>query len=262
MKFAITLFFLLSCYAGFSQQKFSAEIYFDSGSDLLSAKSMNSLDSLINKISKENKLTISISGYCDSVGNEKFNYDLSLKRVLSAEKYFTNKKLIIDSILVYSFGETKPKYYASNWEKNRRVEIVITEMAFVKKSDTIKTVLANFIDTAKVGSTMALENITFYPGEDIPMPESYKTLDELYTTLKENPALVICIEGHICCTKIDNEGLSGKRAKAVLQYLVKKGIDKSRLSSKGLGHTQPLTKERNEKERQMNRRVEIRILKK
>jgi outer membrane protein OmpA-like peptidoglycan-associated protein len=262
MKYTFTFFFLLCGFFGFSQQKIYDEIYFNSGSDVLSAASINSLDSLINKIPLENKLVISITGYCDSVGNENFNYNLSIKRANSVKTFFINKNIKTDSLLIKGVGETKPKYSATDWGKNRRVEIYVKAKPLVKKVDTTKSVLSNFIDTASVGSTMALENITFYPGEDVPMPESYKTLDELYSTLNENPTLEICIEGHICCAKIDTEGMSWKRAKAVYKYLVSKGIDKARLSSKGFGHSQPLTLERNETERQKNRRVEIRILKK
>ena len=119
-----------------------------------------------------------------------------------------------------------------------------------------------FIETAKVGDKIALKNITFYNNSPIPLPESFKTLDELFNTLKNNPTLEIRIEGHICCTNSDNDDISGQRAKTVYQYLIDKGISKDRLSYIGFGHTKPITSERNELEKQMNRRVEIRIVKK
>jgi outer membrane protein OmpA-like peptidoglycan-associated protein len=267
MKYSLIFFFLFCSYLVFAQQKYSDEVYFGSGSDSLSAISMNHLDTLIRKITSDNKSIISISGHCDSIGNEKYNYDLSLKRAYSVERFIINKNIKPDSFLVSGYGENKPKYIGDEWGKNRRVEIVVTIIPPVKKSvitkkDTIKTVIASFVDTAKVGDKIALQNITFYGGTDEPMPESYNTLDELFTTLKNNPTIEICIEGHICCLNYDSENLSGKRAKAVYDYLVDKGINKKRLSCKGFGHTQPLTRERNEVERQMNRRVEIRITKK
>ena len=80
MKQAFILFLLFFSLIGFSQQKYSCEIYFDSGKDALTLVSTETLDSLINKISSKNNFTISISGYCDSIGNDKYNYDLSLKR--------------------------------------------------------------------------------------------------------------------------------------------------------------------------------------
>jgi OOP family OmpA-OmpF porin len=69
------------------------------------------------------------------------------------------------------------------------------------------------------------------------------------------------IEGHT-----DNRGgaamnlnLSTKRAASVLNWLVKRGIDKSRLTSKGFGLTRPIDTNTTEEGRQNNRRVEFHI---
>ena len=254
-------------YFGFSQQKYYDEVYFSSDSDSLTTASIKRLDSLIKKLKPGDKTIISISGHCDSIGNETYNDNLSLKRAHSVGAYIINKSIKNDSILIFGYGKTKPKYFATEWEKNCRVEITLTifppVMKVVRvKKDTVKTNIEGFVDTAKVGDKIALQNITFHGGSNIPLQESYKTLEELYTSLKDNPTINISIEGHICCLNVDIEDLSGQRAKAVYDYLVNKGIDKNRLTYKGLGHTQPITKERNEVERQMNRRVEIRVTKK
>ncbi|NVO04216.1 MAG: OmpA family protein [Bacteroidetes bacterium] len=274
MKKLILFFFLLFGIHCFAQKTFVNEIYFDSGKDSLSAASINVLGSFCKKIQAENKTFITISGYCDSIGDEKFNYDLSLQRAHAVEKYFLSQNIKTDSILVYGFGETKPKYSGKDWGKNRRVEIsiklipIIKEIVKVVKVDTVikpiikKTIIASFIDTAKVGGTIALRNINFFNGSPIPLPEAKEPLNELLKVMQDNPSLEICIEGHICCTKGDPENLSGQRALTVFSFLTKNGIEKNRLSHKGFGHTKPLTRERNEEERQMNRRVEIRIVKK
>jgi outer membrane protein OmpA-like peptidoglycan-associated protein len=69
------------------------------------------------------------------------------------------------------------------------------------------------------------------------------------------------IEGHT-----DNRGgaamnlaLSGRRAASVVNWLVRRGIDKSRLSSKGFGLTRPIDSNTTEEGRQNNRRVEFHI---
>ena len=76
-----------------------------------------------------------------------------------------------------------------------------------------------------------------------------------------NPALKIDIYGHT-----DNFGdeeynykLSEKRALAVYDYLVDKGIDPSRLSCKGFGSDVPIAGNESEDERGKNRRVEFKI---
>ena len=54
--------------------------------------------------------------------------------------------------------------------------------------------------------------------------------------------------------------LSGKRAKAVYDYLLAKGIDKERLSYKGFGMLKPLAENTTEENRALNRRIEFRIV--
>jgi outer membrane protein OmpA-like peptidoglycan-associated protein len=84
------------------------------------------------------------------------------------------------------------------------------------------------------------------------------------STLSGNPDIqLIEIQGHT-----DNRGndaynldLSDRRAAAVKQYLVDKGIDENRLTSQGYGETQPIDKKNNEKAYAKNRRVEFLILK-
>jgi outer membrane protein OmpA-like peptidoglycan-associated protein len=78
-----------------------------------------------------------------------------------------------------------------------------------------------------------------------------------------NPKAKIEIQGHICCQLgEDPEDIALIRAIAVHNYLVANDIDDSRLQYKSFGSTQPIHKipEKNEKERNENRRVEILIL--
>ncbi len=56
-----------------------------------------------------------------------------------------------------------------------------------------------------------------------------------------------------------NMGLSSRRAASVAAWLIKHGVDKSRLSSKGFGLTKPIDSNATEEGRQNNRRVELHI---
>ena len=61
----------------------------------------------------------------------------------------------------------------------------------------------------------------------------------------------------------DVERLSSRRAKAIYDYLVSKGINRDRLKYIGLGNANPVVKEENtEADKELNRRVEVRILSK
>jgi outer membrane protein OmpA-like peptidoglycan-associated protein len=101
--------------------------------------------------------------------------------------------------------------------------------------------------------------ILFDTGSDAIKPESGPTLRSILALLQEDPGLRFSIEGHT-----DNQGgpkvngpLSERRAAAVKAWLVKQGIDASRLSTKGLGDTKPLDSNATAEGRANNRRVEF-----
>lgn len=276
MRYLI-LFTLFISLQGVSQQKKQYELYFDSGKALLSESAYHTLDSLFKNTDTSKIRSVNIFGYCDSVGNSDYNKSLSIRRAESVKSYFTFKGVNSDSILIKGFGKTNQKYKTEKWDLNRRVSVEIifkkTPKTILKKKDSSAktnvpvlakgpTEIDQFVDKGVVGDKIALKNINFYGGSSKPLPESNNALEKLLKTLQDRPALEIQIEGHICCTRTDEDDLSGRRAKAIYDYLVEKGIDKNRLSYKGFGHTQPLTEERNSYEQQMNRRVEIRITKK
>ena len=85
------------------------------------------------------------------------------------------------------------------------------------------------------------------------------TVKEIVTMMKSAPDLKLSIEGHTdnVGTAASNLKLSEARAKAVMDAVVKAGIDKSRLSSKGLGQTAPIADNRSDDGRAKNRRVEL-----
>ena len=90
-------------------------------------------------------------------------------------------------------------------------------------------------------------------------PQFNSNLDNIENILKKNSGLKIRIEGHtddIGSIKY-NIGLSGKRARAIKDYLVGKGIEPSRITTKGLGYTQPIADNDTPKGRALNRRAEI-----
>ncbi|MFO7555690.1 MAG: OmpA family protein, partial [Desulfobacterales bacterium] len=90
-------------------------------------------------------------------------------------------------------------------------------------------------------------------------PEAYPMLEEAVLILKKNPNLVVEIDGHT-----DNIGsaaynmpLSEKRAKAVKDYFVSRGVDSKQLPTKGFGFTKPAAGNDTKEGRAKNRRVEL-----
>ena len=92
--------------------------------------------------------------------------------------------------------------------------------------------------------------------------DSYSELERLVVLLNDVVKLKIEISGHTdnIGASSFNELLSQKRADAVVSYLLEKGIDKSRLSAKGYGHTKPVNSNDTDEGRAANRRTEFEII--
>jgi OOP family OmpA-OmpF porin len=90
-------------------------------------------------------------------------------------------------------------------------------------------------------------------------PRFYYELNAVVKVLKNNPSLKIRIEGNTdnIGTAKYNMGLSNRRAKSVLEYLVKAGINKNRLSTVGYGFSRPIATNITPEGRALNRRVEL-----
>jgi flagellar motor protein MotB len=92
-------------------------------------------------------------------------------------------------------------------------------------------------------------------------PESTETLQQVLAVLKSKPLLNLVIEGHTDSQGSDkyNLELSQKRAQAVIDWLVKSGIDVNRLIAKGYGESKPVADNSRPDGRALNRRVEISV---
>ena len=116
----------------------------------------------------------------------------------------------------------------------------------------------------KVGNNIALKNVFFNTGKWDIKESSYSELDRLVSLLTELISLKIEISGYT-----DNIGsesfnvlLSQRRADAVMNYLLGKGIAKNRIVAKGYGQSNPVSLNDNEEGRALNRRTEFKIIQK
>ncbi len=112
------------------------------------------------------------------------------------------------------------------------------------------------------GSSVVLKNI-FYETDSFDLqPESFPELEKVVAFLNNNSSVRIEISGHT-----DNQGsvdynlnLSQKRAQAVVDYLISKGIEANRLVSKGYGFSKPIESNDTPEGMAKNRRTEMVIL--
>jgi outer membrane protein OmpA-like peptidoglycan-associated protein/tetratricopeptide (TPR) repeat protein len=114
----------------------------------------------------------------------------------------------------------------------------------------------------EINAFIVLNNIFFETNKYDLKPESQTELDKVIQLLNDNPTLKIEISGHTDNTgnSSDNLTLSNNRAKAVVNYLISKGISKQRLIAKGYGETKPVADNKTEEGRAFNRRTELKVI--
>ena len=104
---------------------------------------------------------------------------------------------------------------------------------------------------------------TFDPGSATVKPTTDATLLEIARTVKTRNRTFVDVLAHTDTsgTPEANKALSEKRAAAVAAYLVRHGVAKARIASRGLGETAPLyNPETSETQKAANRRIEIRLV--
>lgn len=114
-----------------------------------------------------------------------------------------------------------------------------------------------------IQKTMADLSNTMFDFDKYVIKDSAKgKLDDVVKWLQENPEIKVEIAGHTDNWGSDeyNQKLSENRAKAVYNYFIDKGVDKSRLQYVGYGEARPIATNATDEGRAQNRRVELTII--
>ncbi len=163
--------------------------------------------------------------------------------------------LPIDKAL-YIGSEKKPDYFSN------------TDKFFIKKdSDLVKDI---FTQKIVVGKAIKIDNIYFDAAKWAIRPDAALELDKLAQLMKDNSDIIIELSSHTDCNGNANSNLilSDKRAKSSTDYIVSKGVAKTRIKSKGYGETKLLnscacegakTSNCKEEEHAQNRRTEFKV---
>lgn len=112
------------------------------------------------------------------------------------------------------------------------------------------------------GSKTVLNNLFFDTDKWDIKPESESELTQIVALLNQNASIKLEISGHTDSSgsKDHNKTLSQKRANSVIEWLAAHGINKSRLTARGAGDSEPAADNATEEGRKINRRVEMKIL--
>jgi outer membrane protein OmpA-like peptidoglycan-associated protein len=111
-----------------------------------------------------------------------------------------------------------------------------------------------------VVSRLAVPGIQFETKKAVIKPESFADLDRVAKVMRESQAIqLLAIEGHTdnVGKRERNVNLSAARANAVENYLIDKGVDPRRLTTRGIGPDSPVVANDSAAGRAKNRRVEF-----
>ncbi len=114
----------------------------------------------------------------------------------------------------------------------------------------------------EVGNSIVLNNIFFETGSAVLSAESELECQRILEFLKDQKNVKIEISGHTdnVGSNESNKTLSNNRAKAVVDYLVSKGVEANRLTFKGYGESQPVADNNTDEGKKKNRRTEFKII--
>lgn len=189
---------------------------------------------------------------------------------------FKGKPLGKETIILYS--EKTKQSYKVNTDAIGKFEVLIPVGAvyalryknFTNDVDYTKMEVPNDKEaTYEVGikieppKDFVLENVYFDTGKSSLKPNSFKALNDLVEILKIKNTMVVEIQGHTDNVGKDEENmkLSQDRADEVRKYLISKGIEVARVTSKGYGPTMPIADNTNDAGKAKNRRTSLKVIK-
>jgi OOP family OmpA-OmpF porin len=133
---------------------------------------------------------------------------------------------------------------------------------YLQSNETKPMVKDVYLKPVEKDASIILNNIFFDVDKFELKQQSLTELNEIVKFLQTNTAVRIEISGHTdnSGTEAYNQQLSLKRASSVADHLKKQGIDPLRISQKGFGAQKPLRPNNTDENRQLNRRIEFKIL--
>lgn len=236
------------------------EIEYEIDQDVIQDQEKEKLAVLGKYMKKYPDTTAVIEGHTDDVGTMKYNQELSQQRADSVVKYLVNDMQIASSRLsAVGYGEGNPQSDNSaqgGKKSNRRINAVISCATDVEG-----------LAVAYPRITMAME-IDFDPYKSNIEPKYYEGLGKVADYLMTHPAITATVEGHsgkylgtgdakVEVSKETSMEVSERRANRVVDYLVSRGVARSRLTAEAFGQSRRVAYGTTLAGQQENRRVNI-----
>jgi outer membrane protein OmpA-like peptidoglycan-associated protein len=183
----------------------TVSIHFSFNDVVVSETSKRYIDSLVKEkiLIPGGKLTI--LGYADYVGDNKYNYALSQSRANNVMEYLISSGFGKSDVKV-CVGKGKIERMSTKNEgyaRDRKVQIIMEKLPEAdrveKNGESISFVSLTDITNATENDVIPLDNILFETGSYEIVKSSLHDLILLVKFLKTNPSVAVQIEGHICC---------------------------------------------------------------
>ena len=155
------------------------------------------------------------------------------------------------------------EYVAKQYQPIKSLDT--TKQSFIKKSENLKNEIAQKKNNNDINPCQPINwsDTIFFDFDDFNLdPIDIGKLDSLYNFLNKNSNAITLISTHTDNIGSDeyNKLLSEKRAQSIINYLIKRGIDRSRFYYMGYGYENSLGDNNTKKGRQLNRRAEFKII--
>lgn len=114
-------------------------------------------------------------------------------------------------------------------------------------------------DVEKIGAAIVLDGVVFDVNKATIKPESEAILTKALKTMNDNPNIAVEIRGHTDASgnAKKNQKLSADRAESVKAWMVTRGVDGNRITTKGFGQDSPIAPNDTPENKQKNRRIEF-----
>jgi len=185
-----------------------------------------------------------------------------------------NTEILLRTDTTNAFGE-----FEFELDRDKNYKVIASKDGFFNKQASLTTKnipkTKENIDISPLGIKkiskipIIIDNIYYEFGKATLTPEATVTIDStIYRILNETPDIIVEISSHTDSVSSAeyNQKLSQKRAESVVDYLVGKGIEKTRMLAKGYGETLPIAPNSfpdgkdNEEGRAKNRRTEFKVI--
>lgn len=181
---------------------------------------------------------------------------------------FSFKILEVDKFSIGEFVVDDPSLKIAEIKKQKELIAKTPKEAKPKETKPVAAIKPEEPEEESEMTVTIVENIYYAYGDYSIGEEGKAILDKAADALTDYPKLVMEISSHTDSQSSSefNLGLSKKRAQTAVDYLVKKGISRSRLKAKGYGETRLLNRceddvECTDAEHKVNRRTEFKITK-